>query len=107
MQIKTRSFDDAPEFKVGPGFSVKHGNKSFKVHGRMHWDVGYYGEVKDQDVYGSGTNIRRARLGLKGKQITLVLLLPLIKVLLLRLLQILETKLVLMKCIFPTTQLKL
>ena len=33
----------------------------------MHWDVGYYGEVKDQDVYGSGTNIRRARLGFKGK----------------------------------------
>ena len=45
-------------FKVGPSFSVKHGNKSFKVR-RMHWDVGYYGG-KDQDVYGSGTNIRRA-----------------------------------------------
>ena len=64
---KQEASDDAPEFKVGPGFSVKHGNKSFKVHGRMHWDVGYYGEVKDQDVYGSGTNIRRARLGFKGK----------------------------------------
>jgi len=64
---KQEASDDAPKFKVGPGFSVKHGNKSFKVHGRMHWDVGYYGEVKDQDVYGSGTNIRRARLGFKGK----------------------------------------
>ena len=64
---KTAKIDDAPKFKIGPGFSVKHGNKSFKVHGRMHWDVGYYGEVKDQDVYGSGTNIRRARLGFKGK----------------------------------------
>ena len=64
---KTAKIDDAPKFKIGPGFSVKHGKKSFKVHGRMHWDVGYYGEVKDQDVYGSGTNIRRARLGFKGK----------------------------------------
>ena len=64
---KQEASNDAPKFKVGPGFSVKHGNKSFKVHGRMHWDVGYYGEVKDQDVYGSGTNIRRARLGFKGK----------------------------------------
>ena len=49
---KQEASDDAPEFKVGPGFSVKHGNKSFKVMG-VHWDVGYYGEVKDQDVYGS------------------------------------------------------
>ena len=64
---KTAEIDEAPKFKIGPGFSVKHKDKSFKVHGRMHWDLGYYGEVKDQDVYGSGTNIRRARLGFKGK----------------------------------------
>ena len=29
---KQEASDDAPKFKVGPGFSVKHGNKSFKVH---------------------------------------------------------------------------
>ena len=28
---KQEASNDAPKFKVGPGFSVKHGNKSFKV----------------------------------------------------------------------------
>jgi len=60
------SVENELKFKIGPGFSVKHGENSFKIHGRMHYDWGFLPDIDGDDELGSGTNIRRARIGLKG-----------------------------------------
>ena len=47
------SVENELKFKIGPGFSVKHGENSFKIHGRMHYDWGFLpdiDEAKDPDI---------------------------------------------------------
>ncbi len=59
---------DEPKIKVGPGLSISKGGKSVALTGRLHWDVGIYPSDKFEDEnFDTGTNLRRGRLGVKGK----------------------------------------
>ena len=59
---------DEPKIEVGPGLSISKGGKSVGLTGRLHWDVGLYPSDKFEDKnFDTGTNLRRGRLGVKGK----------------------------------------
>lgn len=67
----TSMAQDAPKIKVGPGLSIKSadGSQSVALTGRLHWDLGLYSgapTVYEEDL-GTGANLRRGRLGVKGK----------------------------------------
>ena len=58
---------DEPMIKVGPGLSISKGQKSVRLTGRLHWDVGVYPSNKFAgENFDTGTNLRRGRLGVKG-----------------------------------------
>ena len=61
---------DEPKIKVGPGLSISKGGNSVGLTGRLHWDVGLYPsdvEGLEGANFDTGTNLRRGRLGVKGK----------------------------------------
>ena len=53
----------------GPSPTIESPDGAFamNVTGRVHWDVGFYDEAADGDRFNDGSNLRRARLGVKGK----------------------------------------
>lgn len=62
--------DDGPTVKMkgpAPTFSSADGDFTMSVTGRAHWDVGAYNEDTDGLELNDGSNLRRARLGVKGK----------------------------------------
>ena len=62
--------DDGPTVKMkgpAPTFSSADGDFTMSVTGRAHWDVGAYNEDTDGPELNDGSNLRRARLGVKGK----------------------------------------
>lgn len=62
--------DDGPTVKMkgpAPTFSSADGDFTMSVTGRAHWDVGVYNEKTDGLELNDGSNLRRARLGVKGK----------------------------------------
>ncbi|MCY3702921.1 MAG: porin [Rhodospirillales bacterium] len=59
---------DEPKITVGPGLSISKGGNSVGLTGRLHWDVGIYPSDKfEGENFDTGTNLRRGRLGVKGK----------------------------------------
>ncbi len=61
---------DAVRVKMkGPSPTIESpdGDFTMNVTGRVHWDVGFYDEAADGDRFNNGSNLRRARLGVKGK----------------------------------------
>ncbi|MCY3596163.1 MAG: porin, partial [Rhodospirillales bacterium] len=61
---------DEPKIKVGPGLSISKGGNSVGLTGRLHWDVGLYPsdvEGLEGANFDTGANLRRGRLGVKGK----------------------------------------
>ncbi len=60
--------DGRPEIKVGPGLRISKGKQSVQLTGRLHWDVGIYPSDQFEDEnFDTGTNLRRGRLGVKGR----------------------------------------
>ena len=62
--------DDGPTVKMkgpAPTFSSADGDFTMSVTGRAHWDVGAYNEDTDGLELNDGSNLRRARLGVKGR----------------------------------------
>lgn len=62
---------DGPTLEMkgpAPTFSSADGDFTMAVTGRVHWDVGVYDERKPDHLnLNNGSNLRRARLGVKGK----------------------------------------
>ncbi len=51
-----------------PTFSTPDGDHTMSVTGRVHWDIGFYNEdMPDNLDLNDGSNLRRARLGVKGE----------------------------------------
>lgn len=62
--------DDGPGFEMkgpAPTFSSADGRHTLAVTGRVHWDVGFYDESATDESLNDGSNLRRARLGVKGR----------------------------------------
>ena len=62
--------DDGPGITMkgpAPTFSSADGDDTMSVTGRVHWDVGFYDESGTDDDLNDGSNLRRARLGVKGR----------------------------------------
>lgn len=62
--------DHGPTVKMkgpAPTFSSADGDFTMSVTGRAHWDVGVYNEDTDGLELNDGSNLRRARLGVKGR----------------------------------------
>ncbi len=59
---------DGLTISPGPGLMVSDGKKSVQLTGRLHWDVGLYPSDKfEGENFDTGANLRRGRLGIKGK----------------------------------------
>ncbi len=62
--------DDGPTVKMkgpAPTFSSADGDFTLAVTGRVHWDMGIYDESGTDSDLNDGSNLRRARLGVKGR----------------------------------------